>query len=75
MGEDLSAFSDMRITILDEIEEQNKVAIRWNLKTTHEKDFVGMAASHKKIEIEERRFYILKKTKSRKDGLCLIWLN
>jgi hypothetical protein len=30
----ISAFSDMRITILDEIEEQNKVVIRWNLKTT-----------------------------------------
>jgi len=38
VGEDLSAFSDMRITILDEIEEENKVAIRWTLKTTHEKD-------------------------------------
>ena len=38
VGEDLSAFSDMRITILDEIEEQNKVAIRWTLKATHEKD-------------------------------------
>jgi steroid delta-isomerase-like uncharacterized protein len=52
VGEDLSAFSDMQITILDEIEERNKVAIRWNLKTTHEKDFAGMAASHKKIEID-----------------------
>jgi steroid delta-isomerase-like uncharacterized protein len=52
VGEDLSAFSDMQITILDEIEEQNKVAMRWTLKTTHEKDFAGMAASHKKIEIE-----------------------
>jgi len=52
VGEDLSAFSDMQITILDEIEEQNKVAIRWTLKTTHENDFAGMAASHKKIEIE-----------------------
>jgi steroid delta-isomerase-like uncharacterized protein len=52
VGEDLSAFSDMRITILDEIEEQNKVAIRWTLKATHEKDFAGTAASHKKIEIE-----------------------
>ena len=40
------------LTILDEIEEQNRVAIRWNLKTTHEKDFAGMAASQKKIEIE-----------------------
>ena len=36
VGEDLSAFSDMRITILDAIEEQNKVAIRWTLKATHE---------------------------------------
>ena len=52
VGEDLSAFSDMRITILDEIKEQNKVAIRWNLKTTHVKDFAGTAASHKKIDID-----------------------
>jgi len=52
VGEDLSAFSDMQITILDEIEEQNKVAMRWTLKTTQEKDFAGTAASHKKIEIE-----------------------
>jgi len=52
VGEDLSAFSDMRITILDEIEEQNKVAIRWTLIATHQKDFAGMAASHKKIEVE-----------------------
>jgi len=52
VGEDLSAFSDMQIIILDEIEEQNKIAIRWSLKTTHEKDFAGMAPSHKKIEIE-----------------------
>ena len=43
----------MQITILDEIEEQNKVANKIRtLKTTHEKDFAGMAASHKKIEIE-----------------------
>src|SRR5215467_78634 len=44
VGEDLSAFSDMGITILDEIEEQNKVAVRWTLKATHEKDFAGMAS-------------------------------
>jgi steroid delta-isomerase-like uncharacterized protein len=63
VGEDLSAFSDMRITILDEIEEQNKVAIRWNLKTTHEKDFADMAASHKKIEIEGTEFLHFEKDK------------
>ena len=63
VGEDLSAFSDMKITILDEIEEQNKVAIRWNLKTTHEKDFAGMAASHKKIEIEGTEIFHFEKDK------------
>jgi len=52
VGEDLSAFSDMQITILDEIEEQNKIAMRWTLKTTQGKDFAGTTASHKKIEIE-----------------------
>jgi hypothetical protein len=31
VGEDLSAFSDMQITILDEIEEQNKVAISYRI--------------------------------------------
>jgi steroid delta-isomerase-like uncharacterized protein len=63
VGEDLSAFSDMRITILDEIEEQNKVAIRWNLKTTHEKDFAGTAASHKQIEIEGTEIFHFEKDK------------
>ena len=42
----------MQSVILDEIDEQNRVAIRWTLKTTHEKD-LGMAANHK-IEIEGR---------------------
>jgi steroid delta-isomerase-like uncharacterized protein len=51
VGEDLSSFSDMHVTILDEFGEQNKVAIRWNLKATHEKEFAGVPATHKKIEI------------------------
>jgi predicted ester cyclase len=29
LAEDLSAFPDMKITILDDFGEQNKVAIRW----------------------------------------------
>lgn len=50
----------MQIVILDEIEEQNRVAIRWTLKTTHEKD-LGMAANHKKIEIEGREIFHFEK--------------
>jgi predicted SnoaL-like aldol condensation-catalyzing enzyme len=37
--EDRKAFPDMQVTIVDDIEEQNKVAIRWTLKATHEQKF------------------------------------
>jgi predicted ester cyclase len=50
----------MQISILDEIEEQNKVAIRWTLKTTREKD-LGVAANHKKIEIEGTEIFYFEK--------------
>jgi steroid delta-isomerase-like uncharacterized protein len=50
VAEDLSAFPDMKVTILDDFGEQNKVAIRWILKATHEKDFADLPATHKKFE-------------------------
>ena len=50
VAEDLSAFPDMKVTILDEFGEQNKIAIRWTLKATHEKDFADFPATHKKFE-------------------------
>jgi steroid delta-isomerase-like uncharacterized protein len=52
VAEDLSAFPDMRVTILDDFGEQNKIAIRWALKATHEKDFVDFPATHKKFETQ-----------------------
>ena len=52
VGEDLSAFPDMKITIVDAFGEQNKVAIRWLLTATHEKDFADFAATHKKFETQ-----------------------
>jgi steroid delta-isomerase-like uncharacterized protein len=50
--EDLSAFPDMKITILDSFGEENKIAIRWNLIATHEKDFADFAATHKRFETQ-----------------------
>jgi steroid delta-isomerase-like uncharacterized protein len=50
VAEDLSAFPDMRITIVDAIGEQNKVVLRWTLTATHEKDFADFPATHKKFE-------------------------
>ena len=52
VAEDLSAFPDMKVTILDEFGEQNKIAIRWTLKATHEKDFADFPATHKKFEAQ-----------------------
>ena len=52
VGEDLSAFPDMKVTIVDDFGEQNKVAIRWTLKATHEKDFADFPATHKKFETQ-----------------------
>ena len=52
VAEDLSAFPDLRITILEDLVDQNKVALRWNLKATHEKDFADFPATHKKFETQ-----------------------
>lgn len=52
VNEDLSAFPDMKVTILDGFGDQNKTVIRWNLKATHEKDFADFPATHKKFETQ-----------------------
>jgi steroid delta-isomerase-like uncharacterized protein len=52
VAEDLSAFPDMKVTILDDVGEENKIAIRWALKATHEKDFANFPATHKKLETQ-----------------------
>jgi predicted ester cyclase len=52
VGEDLSAFSDMHVTIIDQFGEQNKLAVRWKCKATFQKDFAGHSASNKEVELE-----------------------
>ncbi|MFZ0895222.1 MAG: ester cyclase [Candidatus Nitrosopolaris sp.] len=52
VDEDLSAFPDMQITILEDLVDQNRVALRWSLKATHEKDFADFPATHKKFETQ-----------------------
>ena len=52
VSEDLSAFPDMKITVVDEFGEENKLAIKWTLKVTHEKDFADFPATHKKFEAQ-----------------------
>jgi steroid delta-isomerase-like uncharacterized protein len=52
VAEDLSAFPDMKVTVVDEFGEDNKLAIKWTLKATHEKDFADFPATHKKFEAQ-----------------------
>lgn len=62
IGEDLKAFPDMNITIVDSFGEQDKLAMRWNLKGTFLKELRGTQpsreepnwkdVSHEKFETE-----------------------
>lgn len=46
IGEDLKAFPDMNITIVDSFGEEDKLAMRWNLKGTFLKELRGTRPSH-----------------------------
>lgn len=52
VSEDLSAFPDMKVTILEHFGDQSKMAVRWTLKATHDKDFADFPATHKKFETQ-----------------------
>jgi len=52
VSEDLSAFPDMKVTILEDFGDQHKMAVRWTLKATHDKDFADFPATHKKFETQ-----------------------
>ena len=50
VSSDRSIFPDIRFTIVDSIAESNKVATAWFVEATHEKEFRGIPATHKKFE-------------------------
>ena len=52
VSEDLSAFPNMKVTILEDFGDQNKMAVRWTLKATHDKDFADFPATHKQFETQ-----------------------
>jgi steroid delta-isomerase-like uncharacterized protein len=47
---DRSIFPDIRFTIVDSIGEFGKVAAAWIVEGTHEKEYRGIPATHKKFE-------------------------
>ena len=68
--ENIPAFPDMKVAgSSDAFGEQNKIAIRWILQATHERDFADFPATHKKFEAQGVESCILRRTKSRRHGL------
>jgi steroid delta-isomerase-like uncharacterized protein len=52
IGEDLKAFPDMNITIVDTFGGQDKLAMRWTLKGTFAKELHGSQPSHENFETQ-----------------------
>jgi len=50
ISSDRAAFPDMRFTMVDSIAESGKVASTFVVEGTHEKEFRGISATHKKFE-------------------------
>jgi steroid delta-isomerase-like uncharacterized protein len=50
ISSDRAAFPDMRFTMADSIAESGKVASTFVVEGTHEKEFRGIPATHKKFE-------------------------
>lgn len=45
------AFSDLKITIQDQVAEGDKVATRWTVTGTHDGAFMGIAPTGKKVSV------------------------
>ena len=50
VSSDRTVFPDIRFTFVDSIAEDGKVAMVWIVEGTHEKEFRGIPASHRKFE-------------------------
>ncbi|MGB7953786.1 MAG: ester cyclase [Candidatus Nitrosopolaris sp.] len=50
VSSDRSIFPDIRFTIVDSIAEFGKVATAWIVEATHQREFRGIPATHRKLE-------------------------
>lgn len=46
-----AAFPDLRFTIEDQIAEGDKVVTRWTMLGTHRGEFMGIAATNKRVQV------------------------
>ena len=48
----LKGFPDLSFSIEDVVAEQEKVVVSWNISGTHEGEFMGIPATHKKVSVD-----------------------
>jgi predicted ester cyclase len=48
----LKAFPDIRMTIEDIVGEHDKIVVVWTFSGTHDGEFMGMPATHKKVSVD-----------------------
>ena|ERR1700687_3526044 len=48
----LLAFPDLRFTIDDVVAEEEKLVVSWNISGTHQGEFMGIPATHKKVSVD-----------------------
>jgi steroid delta-isomerase-like uncharacterized protein len=53
------AFPDLHVTIIDMLAEMEKVAKHWKMSGIHQAEYLGVPASHHRVEIEGITLYFL----------------
>lgn len=48
----LTGFPDLRFSIDDMVAEDEKLVVSWNISGTHEGEFLGIPATHKKVSFD-----------------------
>ena len=64
------AFPDLQISEHDAIAEENKIAIRWTAKGTHEAEFQGLVASGREFTLSGVVILIIENKK-----ICSVWIS
>jgi len=48
----ITGFPDLRFSIEDAVAENEKLVVAWTISGTHEGEFMGISATHKKVSVD-----------------------
>jgi steroid delta-isomerase-like uncharacterized protein len=58
-----SAFPDLKHTVVEQVSVGNKVVTRWTATGTHKRDFMGVAATDRRVNLSGINIYTIKRGK------------